>query len=106
MYAGQRRGVRHGQVGAGATSFCLQQAGDADRKSHRASGENLHELAATQKMPDIIDIDSGVLFRDSRPSSNGEEILHRVIQFASGESKTKAELLAQNDLFHGRERSL
>ena len=27
----------------------------------------------------------------------GEEILHRIIQFASGESKTKAELLAQND---------
>ena len=32
----------------------------------------------------------------------GEEILERVIQMASGETKTKAELLAQNDFIPWR----
>jgi altronate hydrolase len=52
----------------------------------------------TQKMPDIIDIDTGgVISGQQTIQQMGEEILDRVIQFASGESKTKAELLAQND---------
>jgi len=51
-----------------------------------------------QKMPDIIDIDTGgVISGQQTIQQMGEEILDRVIQFASGESKTKAELLAQND---------
>ncbi|MGB4784384.1 MAG: altronate dehydratase family protein, partial [Candidatus Acidiferrum sp.] len=52
----------------------------------------------TQKMPDIIDIDTGgVISGQQTIQQMGEEILDRVIQIASGESKTKAELLAQND---------
>src|ERR1700674_3636430 len=52
----------------------------------------------TEKMPDIIDIDtSGVISGQQTIQQMGEEILDRVVQFASGESKTKAELLAQND---------
>jgi len=52
----------------------------------------------TQKMPDIIDIDSGGVISGLHTIQQmGEVILDRVIQFASGESKTKAELLAQND---------
>jgi altronate hydrolase len=52
----------------------------------------------TQKMTDIIDIDTGgVISGHETIQQMGEEILDRVIQFASGETKTKAELLAQND---------
>jgi len=52
----------------------------------------------TQKMPDIIDIDTGrVISGQQTIQQMGEEILDRVIQFASGEARTKAELLAQND---------
>lgn len=52
----------------------------------------------TQKMPDIIDIDTGgVLSGQKTIQQMGDEILERVIQFASGETRTKAELLAQND---------
>jgi altronate hydrolase len=52
----------------------------------------------TEKMPDIIDIDTGrVISGQQTIQQMGEEILDRVIHFASGESKTKAELLAQND---------
>lgn len=54
------------------------------------------QLAA--KMPDIIDIDAGAVISEQKTIQQmGEEILQRVIQFASGESSTKAELLAQND---------
>jgi altronate hydrolase len=50
------------------------------------------------KMPDIIDIDTGEVIAGRRTISQmGEEILDRVIQIASGETKTKAELLSQND---------
>jgi altronate hydrolase len=49
-------------------------------------------------MPDIIDIDTGaVVAGDKTIEQMGEEILERVIQIASGESQTKAELLGQDD---------
>ena len=52
----------------------------------------------TQKMSDIIDIDTGgIISGDKTIQQMGDEILERVIQFASGETRTKAELLAQND---------
>lgn len=52
----------------------------------------------TEKMPDIIDIDAGrVISGEQTIQQMGEEILDRVIQIASGETRTKAELLAQND---------
>ncbi len=51
-----------------------------------------------EKMEDIIDIDTGgVISGQKTIQQMGEEILDRVIQFANGESRTKAELLAQND---------
>jgi len=51
-----------------------------------------------EKMQDIIDIDTGgVISGQKTIQQMGEEILDRVIQFANGESRTKAELLAQND---------
>jgi altronate hydrolase len=51
-----------------------------------------------RRMPDIIDIDTGgIISGDTTIERMGEEILQRVIQVASGEMRTKAELLAQND---------
>jgi altronate hydrolase len=51
-----------------------------------------------QKMPDIIDIDTGSVVSGHKTIQQmGEEILDRVVQVASGETRTKAELLAQND---------
>jgi altronate hydrolase len=50
------------------------------------------------KMPDIIDIDTGCVISGQKTIQQmGEEILDRVIHFASGETRTKAELLGQND---------
>jgi altronate hydrolase len=51
-----------------------------------------------RRMPDIIDIDTGgIISGESTIEQTGESILERVIQVASGELHTKAELLAQND---------
>ena len=50
------------------------------------------------RMPDIIDIDTGdVIVGAKSVDQMGEEILDRVIQIASGEVKTRAERLAQDD---------
>jgi altronate hydrolase len=50
------------------------------------------------KMPDIIDIDTGGIISGEKTTEQmGEEILERVIEIASGEARTKAELLSQND---------
>jgi altronate hydrolase len=59
--------------------------------------------ALTEKMPDIIDIDTGEVIAGRKSVAQmGEEILERVIQIASGETKTKAELLTQNDFIPWR----
>jgi altronate hydrolase len=51
-----------------------------------------------RRMPDIIDIDTGAIISgESTIEQMGESILERVIQVASGELRTKAEQLAQND---------
>jgi altronate hydrolase len=54
--------------------------------------------ALTQRMPDIIDIDAGpIISGESAINDMGEQILDLVIQVASGELKTKAELNGQED---------
>ncbi len=51
-----------------------------------------------QRMNDIIDIDTGgVVSGEDTIERMGEEILELVIKVASGETRTKAELKAQND---------
>ncbi|MBZ5651006.1 MAG: altronate dehydratase family protein [Acidobacteriia bacterium] len=51
-----------------------------------------------QRMNDIIDIDTGgVVSGETTIERMGEEILELVIKVASGETRTKAELNAQND---------
>ena len=54
--------------------------------------------ALAQRMPDIIDVDSGdIILGKTTIEEMGELILERVVQVASGEIQTKAELMAQND---------
>jgi altronate hydrolase len=54
------------------------------------------ELA--RRMPDIIDIDTGAIVSGGETVENaGERILDCVLRVASGEVKTKAELLGQDD---------
>jgi altronate hydrolase len=51
-----------------------------------------------RRMPDIIDIDTGgIISGETSIERMGEEILQQVIRVASGEMRTKAELLGQND---------
>jgi len=51
-----------------------------------------------QRMPDIIDIDAGgIISGEKTIEEMGESILERVIQVASGEMRTKAEILGQDD---------
>jgi altronate hydrolase len=51
-----------------------------------------------QRMSDIIDIDAGgIISGETDIERMGEAILARVIQVASGEARTKAELLSQDD---------
>jgi altronate hydrolase len=54
------------------------------------------ELA--RRMPDIIDIDTGpIITGETSIETMGETILERVVQIASGEMQTKAEILKQDD---------
>jgi altronate hydrolase len=54
------------------------------------------ELA--QRMPDIIDLDTGAIISGEKTvEETGENILELASKVASGEVKTKAELLAQDD---------
>jgi altronate hydrolase len=54
--------------------------------------------ALAQRMPDIIDINAGVIIEaKTTVDQMGEAILENVIKVASGEARTKAELLSQND---------
>jgi len=54
--------------------------------------------ALAQKMPDIIDVDCGpVVSGEKTIEQMGEEILETVVCVASGEARTKAERLGQDD---------
>jgi altronate hydrolase len=49
-------------------------------------------------MHDIIDLDAGpILAGEKTVEEMGEDVLELVIKVASGEERTKAELLAQDD---------
>src|SRR5438046_4966762 len=51
-----------------------------------------------RRMPDIIDIDcGGIISGETTIEEMGEAILDRVIQVTGGETRTKAELLSQDD---------
>ncbi len=51
-----------------------------------------------RRMPDIIDVDSGAVIRGEKTIQEmGEELFEYIIQVASGEIKSKADQLNQND---------
>ena len=51
-----------------------------------------------RRMPDIIDIDTGsIVTGESTVEEMGAKVLDRMIQIASGEVQTRAELLGQDD---------
>jgi altronate hydrolase len=87
------------QVGAGAnvvlfTTGLGTPTGNAIAPVVKISTNS--ELA--QRMADIIDIDTGgIVTGETTIEKMGEEILERVIRVASGEERTKAELLGQDD---------
>jgi altronate hydrolase len=87
------------QVGAGAnvvlfTTGLGTPTGNAIAPVIKLSTSS--ELA--RRMPDIIDIDTGpIISGEISIEKMGETILDRVIHFASGDGRTKAELLAQDD---------
>lgn len=54
--------------------------------------------ALAQRMSDIIDVDTGGIISEERTVEQmGEEILRKVVQVASGEIRTRAELRGQDD---------
>jgi altronate hydrolase len=54
--------------------------------------------ALAQRMPDIIDIDTGsIISGATRIEEMGERVLELVINVASGKTRTKAELNSQED---------
>ncbi len=51
-----------------------------------------------ERMSDLIDIDAGTIVTgENSVESKGEELLNLIIQIASGERLTKAEMLGQDD---------
>lgn len=56
------------------------------------------DTALAQRMPDIIDIDTGpIVTGESTIEQMGERILEQMLPIASGTVRTKAEILQQND---------
>lgn len=54
--------------------------------------------ALAERMPDIIDIDTGsIISGETTIDQMGERILSKTLEIASGNVKTKAEMLGQND---------
>jgi altronate hydrolase len=54
--------------------------------------------ALLRRMPDVIDFDCGPIIEGEQTiESNAEEMLEYVIRLASGEVKTKAQQLGQDD---------
>lgn len=55
-----------------------------------------HKLA--EKMPDIIDVDTGgIISGEKTIEEMGDELLEHIIQVASGKIKAKADILHQDD---------
>lgn len=52
---------------------------------------------AADRMHDIIDVDTGIISGDKTVEPMGETILEPVVGVASGEIRTKAESLGQDD---------
>ena len=101
---GQRRGVRDGQVGAGASVVYSPAAGHAHRESHRARGKAFHQLFLAKRMHDIIDVDTGAVIA-GRTDDPADGRRGSGLSGSGGErrSSTKAELSRRKISFPGSE---
>src|SRR5439155_20818467 len=88
-----------GQVGAGASVVLFTTGLGTPTGNPIAPVIKLStNTALAQRMPDIIDIDTGAIITgDSTIQQMGEAILDQVIQVASGEVRTIAEQKGQED---------
>jgi altronate hydrolase len=88
-----------GQVGAGATIVLFTTGLGTPTGNPIAPVIKLSTNSAlAQRMPDIIDIDTGAIIRgETSIAQMGEAILDRVVQVASGDLRTKAEEKNQED---------
>ena len=88
-----------GQVGAGANVVLFTTGLGTPTGNPIAPVIKLStNTALAQRMPDIIDIDTGAIITgDSTIQQMGEAILDQVIQVASGEVRTIAEQKGQED---------
>ena len=73
--------------------------GHTDRESNRARGEDLDQFCLWRNActTSLISIPERVISGKTTIERMGEDILELVIKVASGESRTKAGLKAQND---------
>ncbi len=87
------------QVGAGANAVLFTTGLGTPTGNPIAPVVKLSTNSAlAQRMPDIIDFDTGgIISGDKSIEQVGEEVLELVIQVASGECRTKAEAKGQED---------
>ena len=88
-----------GQVGAGASVVLFTTGLGTPTGNPIAPVIKLStNTALAQRMPDIIDIDTGAIISgETSIQQMGEKVLELVIAVASGETRTKAELKSQED---------
>jgi altronate hydrolase len=88
-----------GQVGAGASVVLFTTGLGTPTGNPIAPVIKLStNTALAQRMPDIIDIDTGpIISGETSIQQMGEQVLDLVIAVASGETRTKAELKSQED---------
>jgi altronate hydrolase len=88
-----------GQVGAGASVVLFTTGLGTPTGNPIAPVVKISTNSTlAQRMPDIIDIDTGgIITGESTIEQTGETILDFVLKVASGETRTKAEGLGQDD---------
>jgi altronate hydrolase len=88
-----------GQVGAGASVVLFTTGLGTPTGNPIAPVVKLStNTRLAQRMPDIIDIDTGpVISGEKTVEQMGEAILELVVKIANGEVRTKAEMLGQDD---------
>jgi altronate hydrolase len=87
-----------GNIRDGLLTDGTKSAGDTDRKSIAPVLKISTNSPLAQRMQDIIDIDTGaVISGKSTMEEMGDALLERLVEVASGQLRTKVELLGQDD---------
>ena len=99
MHTGQRRRVRHRASRCRCQPYSVHHgARDANGKSDCTGVKISTNSSLAERMQDIIDIDTGAVISGERTIEEmGDALLERVVEVASGQMRTKAELLGQDD---------